>query len=405
MLLFFGCAATNNRPRAVNGSLDLSSWSFDQDGISYLDGDWEFYWGRLLKPGDLNLPDPPERTGYFAIPGYWNDFIVADKPLSGYGCATFRLRVKVRPGERQLALRIEDQSSAYQLWVNGVLIMSNGQVGPDRGTSRPYFRISRAAIPEGAEDLECVLLVSNFDLAHGGPCSKIAIGTEAAINKRHEALFALDLMLFAILGIMGIYHLVFYLLRRRERSFLYFGFFCLSWAAGIPFGATSGRFITLLIPDFPWFLLYRMADLTWIPIVPLGIMFFRELYPEEFSLRAVRFFQVMGILFFLFALFIPLTYFDLTTTPYSAITMAVVLYTILMLFRAARLGRSGAAVMLTGFLFFAATGVNDILYMYLLIDSVYLVSVGIAVMILAQSFALASRFARAFSSVETHPVP
>ena len=33
--------------------MDLSAWDFNRDGIVALDGQWEFYWNRLLKLEDF----------------------------------------------------------------------------------------------------------------------------------------------------------------------------------------------------------------------------------------------------------------------------------------------------------------------------------------------------------------
>jgi two-component system sensor histidine kinase ChiS len=63
--------------------------------------------------------------------------------------------------------------------------------------------------------------------------------------------------------------------------------------------------------------------------------------------------------------------------------------------------RSGAALMLAGFLIFVATVINDILFINLMIYSVYLISAGYAVMVLLQSLAISRRFARSFSAVES----
>ena len=139
---------------------------------------------------------------------------------------------------------------------------------------KPYYKIATASFPSDKEYLDCLLQVSNFHMTRGGPYRKIAIGSPEAISKRQTRLFAIDLLLFGILGIIGIYHIVFYLLRRNDQSPLFFGACCLSWAIGIPFGAVSGRFITLVFPEFPWYWLCRMELLTWFPTVPLMLMFY-----------------------------------------------------------------------------------------------------------------------------------
>ncbi|RPI74882.1 MAG: hypothetical protein EHM45_16800, partial [Desulfobacteraceae bacterium] len=322
------------------------------------------------------------------------------KPLSGMGFATFRLRVKLKPGQETLALRIEDQSTAYRLWINGDPVMSNGRVGASRASMQPYYKISLAAFRPNFCDLECVLQVSNFHIAKGGPYRNLTLGSPEAVQKRQVTLYSMDLLLFGILFIIGLYHIVFYLLRRKDPSPLYFGGVCLSWALGIPFGAAGGKWITLIFPETPWYLLGRMDLLSWFPTPPLMLLFFASLYSREFPTRVTRFVLGTGILFFLFALVAPAQALTYTEIPYQIFSLFFAVYAGAMLFRAWQRKRSGALTMLAGFLVFFATVVNDILFVNLIIYSVFLMSAGFTVMVLIQSFAMARYFAKSFSAVE-----
>jgi two-component system, sensor histidine kinase ChiS len=399
--LTFGCTESRTAPRAVKGVLDLSSWDFDGDGIASLDGEWEIYWGRLLGPAEFGSRDRPFPTGYFPIPGYWNGYRVDGVPLSGEGCATFRLRVRLSPGHRKdLALRIEDEASAYRLWVNGSPVMANGSVAAAAAAMKPDRKIETASLPATGEYLDCVLQVSNFQLSDGGPYRRIALGTPDGIASKQNRLLAIDLLLFGVLGFIGLYHLVFYLLRKKDPSLIHFAFFCLVWSAGIPFGASSGRFITLIFPDTPWYLLARMELLTWFPVVPLFLMFFASLFPAEFSPKVTRFAQGMGTVFFIFVLFAPSRTVGLTEVPYQVFSIAIAAYILLSLYRVVARGRREGGLMLAGFCVFVGTMINDILFMNLIIYTAYVISGGIAVMILFQTFALARRFARSFAAVE-----
>jgi two-component system, sensor histidine kinase ChiS len=401
LFLLSGCTNERVRPEAVQGYLDLSGFDFEKDGITYLDGQWEFYWDQLLSPDDLKNKGSIIKTGYFSIPRYWNGYIAGERPLAGDGYATFRLKVRLGPGHKTLVLRIEDQSTAYRLWANDVEVMGNGSVGKNAASMKPYYRISTASLPSGIEHVEFVLQVSNFYMSKGGPYRRIALGASDTIDKRRNGLFAMDLLLFGMLGVIGVYHLVFYFLRRKDPSLMYFGLFCLFWCAGIPFGAVGGRFITMIFLDIPWYWLCRMELLSWFPIVPLFLMFFASLFPLEFSPKVTHFSQFVGTVFFAFALFAPSRIVSITEVPYQVFSMAIAVYIGLSLYRAVRRRRNEAVLMLTGFFFFVGTVINDILFMNLIIYSVYVISVGIAVMILFQCFALSRRLARSFSAVES----
>ena len=104
-LLTSGCGEQQIPPRAEKGILDLSGWNFDHNGPVRLNGEWEFYWGRLLKPDDFSGTTLPGMTGFFNLPGYWNGYDSDGKRLKGNGYATFRLKVRMTPGQDQRAVR------------------------------------------------------------------------------------------------------------------------------------------------------------------------------------------------------------------------------------------------------------------------------------------------------------
>ena len=88
-VLFAAITSCGNRPAktempvAVNGVLDLTGWDFENSGCVRLNGEWEFYWNRLLSPQDFRRGDAPAITGYYKIPGAWNGYEIGKTKLSG----------------------------------------------------------------------------------------------------------------------------------------------------------------------------------------------------------------------------------------------------------------------------------------------------------------------------------
>jgi 7TM protein involved in diverse intracellular signaling len=229
---------TGYPPQAVNGVLDLSSWDFTRDGTIELDGEWEFYWRHLLYPADFSSGKLPQRTAFFNIPGSWNGYVVDGKALGGNGFATFRLKVKLPPGDDIKAVRIRNFSSAYTLWINGKITAQNGVVGKSRKTMTPRYILQESVFAPDSRDLDLVLQVSNFNHRKGGAWNPISLGTEAQIKSQHNLQEIIELLLFGSLLMMGLYHISLYLLRRDDVSPLYFAAFTLlfalrSWLRGI----------------------------------------------------------------------------------------------------------------------------------------------------------------------------
>lgn len=81
-------------PQAREGLLELGAWDLAQDGSVKLNGQWEFYWNRLLEPADFQRSDDhPKPTGFLDLPRYWNGTDAEGGRPTGDGFATFRLRI------------------------------------------------------------------------------------------------------------------------------------------------------------------------------------------------------------------------------------------------------------------------------------------------------------------------
>ena len=96
LMMFLGFTGCGNKSAhtenitAQNGVIDLSEWKFSSDGNVKLDGEWAFYWDKLIAPGEFGSAVEP--TGYYSVPGYWTHY--RDLNLPSKGLATYRLIIK-----------------------------------------------------------------------------------------------------------------------------------------------------------------------------------------------------------------------------------------------------------------------------------------------------------------------
>lgn len=115
-------------PRVKNGILDLRGWDFDRDGPVNLDGQWEFYWQKLLKPNDFQENQTDSRRMFMRLPGYWHDAIVDGTELPSHGFGTLRLKLYLDEPKEELAFQFGDITSAYRVYINDRLTDSVGVV-------------------------------------------------------------------------------------------------------------------------------------------------------------------------------------------------------------------------------------------------------------------------------------
>jgi len=155
---------------AHQGVLDLRSVNL-QEQLAPLIGDWQFYWRRLLQPGDTLSASPD----YAAYPSLWNKIKLHGQTLPVEGFATYSLTVLLPKKRPHLAMLMTDVYCAYRLFINDSLLLSNGRPDTSRQTAVPFWCTQTVNLPD-ADTLHLLLQVANFWHTKGGPYKKLYIG-------------------------------------------------------------------------------------------------------------------------------------------------------------------------------------------------------------------------------------
>ncbi len=399
MLALIGAGCTHeSRPLAVDGRMDLTRWDFQRDGTVPLDGEWEIFRETLLTPETLAETRPKGEP--ITLPCPWNNRELNGKPLARRGHATFRLVVDIPGVEVPLALKTTDVASAHRVWINNREITSLGTVGKSIDDELPKQSLTIANFIPRQKRLVIVIQVSNHHHAAGGIRTSPVLGTADRLNKKQARQWAQLMALVGISMTIGVYHLAVFLFRRKERAPLYFGAFCLLIALNTLVSSSGGWFIDTLFTGLSWKLLYKTDLATLFTACPALVLFITSLFPDEDARGIVPGICITSALFMAV----------LTCTPVEIATHSLALYHVVIIFSsgyccrvlilAVMHERWGGGWILGGFLFFALTGMNDILHENRLINSFYLVPAGLLILILSQSLVLARRFSSAFFTVE-----
>jgi DNA-binding LytR/AlgR family response regulator len=333
------------------------------------------------------------------MPSSWTGVEVGGALLPGHGHATLRLRVLLRPSAAPLAVRLESAGTAYVLTVDGKPVAANGQVGTSPQTHRAEFRSGVFDLPTIGAESEWVLAVSNYNYRKGGPWSPLRLGPTRQLHRHRD--WDLMVQLFAIgsLTVMGVYHLVLFAFRRRDKSTLWFGLFCLAVAARQ--ASTGERLLMQLDIGFPWAALIRVEFISYFVAVFLGPLFLHTLYPAELARRFTSLAAIVGLAAALIALVAPPPISSYLIPPYQTWTVLLAAYCVWCLLLAVRRKREGAWVFLAGFAILVVAVISDILYSVEVHRIGYVVSFGLLVFIFSQALLLARRFATAFVTAET----
>ncbi|MCP3900510.1 MAG: PAS domain-containing protein, partial [Desulfobacteraceae bacterium] len=384
------------KPKVHNGTIDLADWDFLKDGSVKLSGEWAFYWNQLLSPIDFKSNKVIKRTGYFNVPGSWNYYRKKEKSFAGTAYATYRLKIKLKEA-RAYAIRILPISTAYKIWINGESL-SVGKVGKSKQDMIPQFSVKTIRFfPENPET-EVVLQVSNFYHRSGGPWRSIEVGLFDQMSDQKIKSFGFDLFLISSILIMGIYHLILFVLRRKDITNLYFGALCI--AAVVRTLVTSEHVFYFLFPNFSWLMAYKFEYLSFYLGIPMAVMFVNSLYPDEALGKTSKLIFGIAVFFSLIVVFTQPQVFSHTVIVYEIITVIFLYYISFIIIKAFLNKQPGALFVAIGSLFTVITMINDILFANELVNTFYMAPIGILVFILCHSFNLSIKFSNTLTNIE-----
>jgi len=380
-------------PPLNQGQLDLTTWNFEQDGLIALNGEWEFYWFLLLPP-QLRIPTTVTPT-YVTVPSAWTHYQVQEQPLPGLGYGTFRLLIKIPQPNKQYGLKLVDTGTAYRLWVDNQVVATTGIVGTNHKTSIPSNQRQTVFFTPQEKTIEIVMEISNFHHRHGGIWHSIQFGLAEDIQAQQEKQLAFDFFLFGSLLIIGVYHLGLYLFRRQDSYTLYFGLFCLLTALR---AVITGE--NYLFNELSWAVLIKVEYLTYYLVIPIFVIFFQRLYPDQFFKQIVVVVVIIGVLFSGLVITTPPLLFSQSLPYYQFITIVIGIYLIVGLGKAIKARQEGAIFIGVGFLILLSVVINDILYANKIIQTGAVAPIGMIIFVFMQSLALSVKLSKTFARAE-----
>jgi signal transduction histidine kinase len=387
------------KPVAHSGVMDLTKWSFERDGIVPLNGEWQFYWERLLAPSDLQ-----QEAGFSIVhvPSIWSGYRdEAGKQLSNHGYATYRLTLRLAPSSvhTSMALYMPSVATAYKLWIDGEPAGLNGTVGTSRAQMVPRNAPQVVTFRPDDAEVELVLQVSNFVQRKGGLWEELRLGEAGQISYLRTRQTSEEAVVYGCLVIMAFYHLGLFAYRRRDRAPLYFGLVCLM--VGLRISVLGETLLPFLLPSFPWELAVKLEYLTAVAAFYLIVRYIHAQYPGETFKWAHRISLLLNGACGLLIVGTPAVVYTLIMLPYQlVVVLPTVLYVLYVYVLAAVRRREGSLLNGVGFAFFGLTVACDILYYNHLISRGNFIPYGLLGFLFTQSLNLAGRFSKAFRRSE-----
>ena len=295
IILLSGCSAdiSSGDSGIDNGILDLTAWDYDFGRNIKLDGEWEFYWSKLLSYEEIKNEKPDL---YAEVPNSWNTYTLNGAALPGAGYATYKLHVRTGlPKGTLLGLRPYAFSSAYKLFINDKLIASNGRVAVTAAEEFGEYRPQVVVFEIPAEEFDIIIQVSNFHYTRGGFWYSMYLGSAGNILDLNDIIMGKEIFLIGALLIIALFYFAIFMLRKELRYTLYFSLFCFAVAIGIDM--VGQYLIPRVIPgmDLSTVILIWYSSGVW--IVFLLIQYVHELFKSRISTIIKNVFLGYAIIF------------------------------------------------------------------------------------------------------------
>jgi class 3 adenylate cyclase/GAF domain-containing protein len=342
------------------------------------------------------------------VPGPWRGTAYAAGELPESGVVRFETVVRgLPPGRYQLYLA--PITAASRIIVDGELQSSRGTIGASKDTVRYDVRSQTVPLVSTGRDLMVRIEMASILHRENGLQESPVIGAAQpmedwyALKWARMMLYDLSLLLIAALGI------ALFLYRPRDRASLYFGIACLAY---LPNSAIIG-FDNVLLIAFPGLTFPTMMAIQYFGGT-IAMMFFlataHTLYPRESSRR--MFGLIVGM--FLAVLLAQIVLFAVLGDTLAAshiqrgfivLTLATLIWVVVILLRAAARGREGALVFLLGIALFVASFAVEAVVVEGWVpadraNAYEFISLGVLMVLYSQMLLMAERFSLAVMRAE-----
>ena len=347
-----------------------------------LDQGWRFL------PGEYSGPaaDVWQRARPVSAPHSWTD-----AGLPGRGRGTYVLRLPALPPAWQQPALFWDSrggahtgllltgGSARRLWQRGV-------PGDRSGGEIPWLEPVMTRLPAAAGGGFLLMIhLSDYHHPRGGLRHVPLLG-EAAVLERMQLVNRMALtFVMGVIFMMGVYALARFTQRRRDRTALWLGMYCLCMAGRI---FSFEHFIELFFPE-PSLALYGFRlrlEYAGLALAALALpRFFHHLFPGRAQQNLLRLLVGLGLAQISLALFSPLTFFPRFLWVWQVTVLLAAVSVTHSLIRAVRLGDKGAvsSALAGGLLLVAA--LNDLAVNNDLLMTPYLSPYALVVFLFVQS--------------------
>ncbi|GAB3321969.1 hypothetical protein GCM10027299_17120 [Larkinella ripae] len=380
-------------PVASNGVINLSAYDYHSPETVPLTGDWFFQWNRFADSTSL-----VNSQHYLTVPGTWRAYTGSHTLLpQDQGHCTYGLRIQLPEVGKIWSLRIPPIRTAYKLYINGQLLAQTGELATGLAM-KPGIDSKVISFLVPGKEVFLLLQVSNYYYAYGGIWKDLQFGNPATVTKGRETSLLISSLIIGALLIIGLYHFVLFVLRRKDSAPLFFGILCLAAAFRELFNAESIFFLANTGAD--WILAVKALYAAFPISIISMILYLQSLFPSLISPLIKRIIIAINLAFLALILLTPATTYTAIGTLISPLAILECGYFLSISIRASRFRKDGSFILFCDMILLTLCVINDTFNQLGIIHTYFLLSSSIVFFTLCQSLLLAIRFSTAFARTE-----
>ncbi len=320
-------SAAGSTPLASKGIFDLRDIENQEKFVYQLNGEWEFYWNKMLHPYDFRDSDRYKPDLYGKVPSYWTDYSPFLAGTKGMGYATYKLTVLLPKGfRRPLGFDMPVFDSSYDIYINDEYISGNGTPGKTESETKPWYeKIFFKYVPE-SDTISIIINVSNFHHRRGGFWMPVKLGTFPEVQTHTAASWARDWAAISLLIGFSLFFLFFFIIYPKDRLIGFFSMATIGLAVRPLF--TSNFLIQNIFP-IGWVWTIRLEYIGLYLILTGWYWFTANLYPNRYFKGFTRVITAIFITAFFMTLATPVKLFSYMTFLIYPLLLVLIFYTLL----------------------------------------------------------------------------
>ncbi|MFZ6013175.1 MAG: 7TM-DISM domain-containing protein, partial [Bacteroidota bacterium] len=398
----FYIQAADHPPAVKQGHITILRDHLQDENTLAIDGEWEFYWRRLLTPDSFAIRSIVPQFQF--VPSKWNLYVVNGKDIPVRGFATYRLTIHNPDKIDDLMIKIPGIATACRIWVNGILKQTQGNVAVRAEDSKPR-RLHNFILLPADETITLVVEASNYEYSVPGISHTVIAAHEEVLIDREDLAHDFEMIEIGCLLIMIFYHLALYFQLGRNTSYLLLSLLCTVVLIRASATYHSSLILFRLFPSIEFSSIKKFEfGFTYASLFLLP-MFVRSLFQKDTPLWSIRIFQVVGGLLCLLVVATTPDIFGQALDFYHLMMTLAFILTLWVIVKAIRRKRDGAWIIFTGILLCSVFVEFEMLMVSGIIPERLspfpnTVGAGVVIFLLFQSIGLSVRFAKAFKDVE-----